>query len=188
MMNLRHAILQRLQALQCAGIEEISRPQARKLAIALKESDAKNAPKPVSVQADHAAQAVQTVSTADFRPWEKRTPGPQTAQASPASPSKSFTPRPKPTASSYSSGSAPSSYMAPKRTALSLEIIVPPHEDYSALPLMEDRHEALRLLGEKVRQCVRCIELVSNRTQTAKPPARMKTARGSRSSGGRVSF
>ena len=166
MMNLRHAILQRLQALQCAGIEEISRPQARKLAIALKESEAKNAPKPVLDQAD---QAVQTVSTADFRPWEKRTPGPQTAQASPAPPSKSFTPRPKTSASSssYSStGSASSSYMAPKRTALSLEIIVPPHEDYSALPLMEDRHEALRLLGEKVRQCVRCIELVSNRTQT----------------------
>ena len=181
MMNLRHAILQRLQSLQCAGIEEISRPQARKLAIALKESEAKNAPKPVLGQTDQTVQAVQTVSTADFRPWEKRTPGPQTAQNSPepqafrsspgasAPPSNSFTPRPKPTASSSSyssSGSASSSYMAPKRTALSLEIIVPPHEDYSALPMMEDRHEALRLLGEEVRQCVRCIELVSNRTQT----------------------
>lgn len=56
--------------------------------------------------------------------------------------------------------------MAPKRSPLSLEIIVPPHEDYSRLIAMEDRHEALRLLGEKVAQCVRCIELVSNRTQT----------------------
>jgi len=56
--------------------------------------------------------------------------------------------------------------MAPKRLPLSLDVIVPPHEDYSSITQMEDRREALRLLGEKVAACVRCIELVSNRTQT----------------------
>ncbi|MDO4857146.1 MAG: uracil-DNA glycosylase [Thermoguttaceae bacterium] len=159
-MNLRHAILQRLQSLQCAGIEEISRTEARKLAIALKENEAKISPAPVSVS---------TGLPADSRSSGQKSPGPQTSHSSretTSQPSSNVMPWQRSMSSPPSSGSKSTQYMAPKRTALSLEIIVPPHEDYSALPLMEDRHEALRLLGEKVRQCVRCIELVSNRTQT----------------------
>ncbi len=55
--------------------------------------------------------------------------------------------------------------MAPKKAPVTLEII-PPHEDYTPLIMMEDRREALRILGEKIARCARCIELVSNRTQT----------------------
>lgn len=47
-----------------------------------------------------------------------------------------------------------------------LEQIAPHHEDLSELIAMEDRHEALRRLGEKVAQCRLCVELVGNRTQT----------------------
>jgi len=162
MSNLRHAILQRLQALQCAGIEEISRFEARKLALALKAFEAKNVPKPIQQQ---------SIPKPVPQPLPQPMTRPQTVQAPsnqpPVQPSKPFTPWQRPTQPPTTSSSyASSQYMAPKRTPLSLEIIVPPHEDYSALPQMEDRNEALRLLGEKVRQCVRCIELVSNRTQT----------------------
>ncbi|MDO4583724.1 MAG: uracil-DNA glycosylase [Planctomycetia bacterium] len=52
-----------------------------------------------------------------------------------------------------------------KKSAQPLPIVVP-EEDLHALTLLEDREEALRQLGEKVGRCTRCLELVSNRTQT----------------------
>lgn len=44
--------------------------------------------------------------------------------------------------------------------------VVSQEEDLRPLTLLDDREEALRQLGEKVRRCTQCLELVSNRTQT----------------------
>ncbi len=164
------AVIRRLQSLQCAGVEDVAHSRAVKLLEILKSQK-----KTVQLS----TSGIQTVSPTvkisenEPRPWEKRVETPT------VKPAVNPTTQPSTTsASGYSSGYGMSksygnstnnrgySLMAPKRQPLSLEIILPPHEDYTSLTQMEDRREALRLLGEKVAKCVRCIDLVSNRTQT----------------------
>ncbi|MBO5438604.1 MAG: uracil-DNA glycosylase [Thermoguttaceae bacterium] len=210
MADLRRAVIQRLQALQCAGVEELSHTLAESLLGALQEQETAAVSLSSGIQKDPAPDPnrdfQRTVSSAAGTsaaehtpagvgqplPWEKRTVSASgtvlpTAHSSysPSSSIPASRPGPvsretsvRPQISGRSGAAAPSSgfphtsgtrrapAMAPKRLPLSLDIIVPPHEDYSALAEMEDRHEALRLLGEKVARCTRCIDLVGNRTQT----------------------
>lgn len=80
---------------------------------------------------------------------------------------------PVPPATSQETQKTPSVYQIPqpaveismKKTVQPLPI-VSQEDDLHALTLLEDREEALRQLGEKVRRCTSCLELVSNRTQT----------------------
>lgn len=200
MADIRRAVIQRLQALQCAGVEELSRTLAEGLLGALRdqETSACRVPsempkdpsagpergfvKPVSpVPSAEMAAPVQGASVSGSAlPWEKRvspvpgasvSPGVFPAVSSSSSLSSSSVSRSgsvsrETSAFPSTSGSRRPVAMAPKHLPLSLEIIIPPHEDYSALAEMEDRHEALRLLGEKVSRCTRCIDLVGNRKQT----------------------
>lgn len=207
MADLRRAVIQRLQALQCAGVEELSHTLAESLLGALHEQETASVsvpsgmPKEPAPDPDRGFQRVVSsasgVSAAGYSPagtgqplpWENRADPASgavlpTAHSSSSSPSSSISAsRPGPVSRETSarpqtsgrfgtsgfpqtSGTRRAPAMAPKRLPLSLDIIVPPHEDYSALAEMEDRHEALRLLGEKVARCTRCIDLVGNRTQT----------------------
>ena len=209
MKNFRLAILQRFQALQCAGVEEISRVTAEKLLETLQEQETNvqispaKAPDFGNVQSrvnvgrsDDSSRLPQppTKTNASFAP--KVTPSSDGQSGTPFKTSSRYgasescgtsgnyrnspyaatqeTSLSRNSSASWSTNSSPDRLnlsrnprtMAPKRLPLSLDVIVPPHEDYSSITQMEDRREALRLLGEKVAACVRCIELVSNRTQT----------------------
>lgn len=193
----RRAVIQQLQALQCAGLEDISGPMAEKLLkeVEMREkaavspefsgessseekSSASSSPSVSPSVSEAVPEKARPAVPGNVQPvpWQKNAFPQQTPvkpAAGSASASRRVPPSASPASSSAPSAGTPSAYtpsrssypMAPKKAPVSLEII-PPHEDYSSLIMMEDRREALRLLAEKVAQCVRCIELVSNRTQT----------------------
>ncbi|MDO4569445.1 MAG: uracil-DNA glycosylase [Planctomycetia bacterium] len=174
----RRVLIQRLRALQLSGVLEISNALRPQLCALLAAADSS-----VETNVSHVAPpapSAPSYSTPDSRPgsWEaSRTESAKLAveerRAEERHPVEhnqtSTTPYPEdipyPWEVKRTRKPGITSMNAPKKTPPPLEVLVP-HEDLSYLAEMSDRHEALRLLHEKVARCTRCLELVANRSQT----------------------
>ncbi|MDO4550921.1 MAG: uracil-DNA glycosylase [Planctomycetia bacterium] len=159
-----HALIQRLQSLQMYGITEISSTRFKEMQSLVKQLSDPELNRPHE-------NSVSSLTSSEYATSGNQAP--ENIQASQETrPSKTFS-------SEYPPPDAPTSSfpflrdsakMKNKKTESEKELPVisaeKPDKTLEKLILMEDREEALRLLGAKVARCTKCLELVANRTQT----------------------